>query len=250
MRTLAVAERQILGTRLGGIRALPIPDPSSAWCHRCGATRGEFERATRSAATILCRHCAGRRLERDRTIRLGAYESHWRDAILAVKHGRDRALARELGKLLAQQWKRESQPESMRFDGTVIVPIPMPLARRIERGIDHTGEIARTLGTTLKLPVWQCLEHDAGPVQADLARSCRQSRGDRIHFRHRERARIAAVGSVLLVDDVLTTGSTLSQACRAIHSCLGPIPVTALVIAVADLIKTPDFIGVYDDLGD
>ena len=239
IRLLAVAERQILGSRSGRSISLPAPDSICAWCHQCGAPRlGVFE-SENYFERLGCRKCYGVCLARDRTIRLGTYDNRWREAILAVKHGGDRALARELGTLLARQWQQTIVAHSFIADSAVVIPIPMPLARRVERGIDHAREIAVGVSKALGISMARCLEHDAGPVQAMLTRADRQSRAQRIRWKSASKwefdARLAsdrqAFETIFLVDDVLTTGSTAAQACAAIRSRLGAPQIVMLVVA-------------------
>lgn len=239
MKSLAIAERQILGTRRGSSIFLPTPDATSAWCHRCGASQNRISNSQDYDEHLSCRKCVGVLLARDRTIRLGTYDGQWRDAILAVKHGGDRALARKLGKLLAQQWQHTITTESFICENAIVIPVPMPFARRVERGIDHASEIASGVSKTLGYPLLRCLEHDAGPVQALLTRADRQSRAQRIHwkgirkrkFRHFATPDLSSIKTVFVVDDVLTTGSTVAQVCAAVRSRLGSVKIVTLVVA-------------------
>ena len=247
--SLSIAEEEIFGTRRGRARELPDPDSPESWCHRCGATIDPRHRTilakplTQSSARALsCAKCHGIRLDRDCTIRLGPYDDRWRDAILAVKHGRDREIARQLGVLLASQWRRDVGSAAINAHDSVVIPVPMPFARRLERRIDHSAEIAKSVAKSLGCPMLRCLEHEAGPVQARLTRDVRRGREARIHFKRRWVERIQAqLGSqhqsVLIVDDVLTTGSTADQACRAIREVLPSLPTAVLVVAVTDLSK-------------
>ena len=237
--SLAIAERQILGSHRGGAASLPIPDISHAWCHRCGATIPASDRVQdfESIATA-CRQCQGGRRARDRTTRLGVYDDQWREAILAVKHGRDRALARKLGTLLAVQWLRDSERSTGLLLDAIVVPVPMPFARRVERGINHASEIATAVSKRLGCPLLRCLEHAPGPTQAQLTRESRRSRPKRIHLRERGMPDLSSARLVFLVDDVLTTGSTADQSCNALRGAMGWVRIEMLVVAVTELSKT------------
>lgn len=246
IRTLLVAERQLIGSRPRAVSALPTPDALSTWCHRCGATVHDSRgRVQFNAIAYGCVRCAGRRIERDRTVRLGRYDGAWRDAVLEVKHSGDRALAQRLGRLLAEQWMREveSAPKSSRLTlaRALLVPIPMPLARRIERGIDHTAEITRGISSATGIPIHNCLTHDSGPVQAEMTELSRHGRLQRIHPNAKPNAKLIAKQPdfashplLIVVDDVLTTGSTLLQASNALKSLFPSASIAALVVAVAD----------------
>lgn len=241
IRSLAIAERQILGSRRGQTIHLPQRDALTKWCHRCGAGCSVSEQDSLPNTTppyiTPCHKCVGVLLERDRTIRLGAYEHDWRTAILAVKYGRDQRLARTLGSLLAQQWRAQPALDSFAWNNTIIVPVPMPLARRVERGIDHTREIARGFSKALGYQLVRCLEHDAGPVQAELRQSQRQTRDRRIRAKKNWTGDRNPIDHVILVDDVLTTGSTAQQACVALRQRLGRVKIAMAVVAVTDYRK-------------
>ncbi len=239
IHSLALAERQILGSRKGRSFILPTPDASSIWCHRCGAQQNRIHNFQDYDEQIICKKCIGTCLARDRTVRLGRYDGQWRDAILAVKHGGDRTLAYELGRLLAQQWQQTITTESFICENAIVIPVPMPLARRVERGIDHASEIALGVSKTLGYPMIRCLEHDAGPVQALMTRADRQSRAQRIHWKGIQKRKfrttatldLSSSKTIFVVDDVLTTGSTAAQVCAAIRNRLGQVKIVMLVVA-------------------
>ncbi len=241
IRALAIAERQLVGSRRDTSSCALQPDALGVWCHRCGETlnwaRGgsghDDDERVACEITHGCVRCAGKRIERDCTLRVGRYESELRCAILDVKHGTDRALARRLGRILGQQWIRRVLHASLAVDRAAIIPIPMPLARRVERGIDHTYEIAKGVSLETGIAVSRCLIHDAGPIQAMLSKSNRQLRCERIHCKRRMGV-VSSCSHLLLVDDVLTTGSTLLEACSALRRVLPGASLNALVVAVSD----------------
>ena len=92
-----------------------------------------------------------------------------------------------------------------------VVPVPTARARSVRRGFDPAGEIAAALADRAGLRLRPCLARRGAGRQVGRRRAERLGRPPRIH------ASGEAPRSALLVDDVLTTGSTLAAAARALR---------------------------------
>jgi predicted amidophosphoribosyltransferase len=105
-----------------------------------------------------------------------------------------------------------------------IVPVPAAPLRSLARGFDPAGELAAALAERLDLPLQPCLARRGGRRQVGKRRAQRVGHPPRIH------ARGESPRSVLLVDDVLTTGATLSACARALRDA-GAVRVVAITFA-------------------
>jgi predicted amidophosphoribosyltransferase len=109
-------------------------------------------------------------------------------------------------------------------DAHVVTWIPTTRAHVRKRGFDHGTLLARAVAARLGAPCISLLVRDAGPPQTGRAARDRRP-GPSL------RARSNASGpSVLLVDDVATTGGTLAAAGRALLAA-GAQPPLALTAA-------------------
>jgi ComF family protein len=97
----------------------------------------------------------------------------------------------------------------------LIVPVPLHPLRLRQRGFNPAGLLAAALGRDRQLPVDPAAltRIRNTPSQTRLARS-RRVRNVSGAFRARNRA---LPGRIWLVDDVVTTGSTLREAARALR---------------------------------
>jgi predicted amidophosphoribosyltransferase len=105
-----------------------------------------------------------------------------------------------------------------------IVPVPTAPLRALSRGFDPAMEVAVALAGRAGLPLSPCLGRSGAGRQVGRRRAERLGRPPRI------RARGAAPRSAVLVDDVLTTGATLSACARALRGA-GAARVVAVTFA-------------------
>ena len=168
-------------------------------CGRCGApTLWPVER---------CRECAGRRLAFRRARAAVAYSGAARDLVAAWKeHGLRRA-----ADLAAELVVEQLDPPV----ADVITYIPPDPARLLVRGHHPAGRLARELAERWSLSATALL------VRAGAGPSARQTglaRVDRVrNVRGAFVAVAAAPRNVVLVDDVYTTGATVSAAATALR---------------------------------
>lgn len=165
--------------------------------------------------------------------------------VLSLKYGRDRRCGEQLGELLAQQWARVlgALPSMRRECGGewCVVPVPMPMARRVERGIDHAQVIARAFARATSMQMLRVLSQQSGVNQAKLDRSARVARGGRMKWqtsllgmrRSVDALRAMSVQQWIIVDDVRTTGATLREVAEVLRAHTPHARIAAAVVAVA-----------------
>jgi ComF family protein len=153
---------------------------------------------------------------------LGYHEERLRDAVLRLKFGGKTALAAPLGELLAA----ELEPLLPAWRPHALVPVPVHWSRRLERGFNQAELLARAAGRRCRLPALPAL------------RRTRRTR-PQVGLTDRERAAnvvgaFAASAPVtdrrlVLIDDVRTTGATLSECARTLLAA-GAAAVYALTV--------------------
>ena len=145
------------------------------------------------------------------------YEGVARGLVAALKFGGRLDLARVAGARVAAS-AGELPP------GWTVVAVPAAPLRRRRRGYDPAELIAAEVGSLLGLPGAAVLGRAEGPRQVGRPRRERLAAPPRVW------AVAAAPGRVLLVDDVLTTGATLTASSAALRAA-GCAEVRAAVFA-------------------
>jgi ComF family protein len=198
-----------------------ITDDPHHTCPRCTSTVGEF-----ADVTAGCPRCRGDRLRFDAALRLGPYDGRLRDLILGMKHRPGEALAEAVGRVWA-----EHHADRFRALGVgVVIPVPLHWWRRFRRGYNQAETVAAAVAAVLAVehrPRW-LRRVRATKSQVGLSDSERRT-NIRGAFRAARTARLAGA-TVLLVDDVLTTGATASEAAGALKAA-GARSVYAAVLA-------------------
>jgi predicted amidophosphoribosyltransferase len=95
--------------------------------------------------------------------------------------------------------------------GGAVVAVPPAQARRRRRGFDPAGELAAALAARLEVEVVACLARRGSGHQVG------RRRAERVRHPPRIESIAPAPRSVLLIDDVLTTGATLTACAQALR---------------------------------
>jgi ComF family protein len=178
-------------------------------CPRCAATIGPFALASLKDG---CTRCGKHTFRFERAIRLGPYEGLLRDVIVRLKHLNADGLAELVGKLWAEHL--ETKLREARAD--VVVPIPLHWRRRLLRGYNQSLALARGVAARLSLPLrpsWLRRVHHT-PIQPGQAAGARSAN---VHGAFQATRKVTRGASVLLIDDVMTTGSTVDEAAAALR---------------------------------
>ena len=179
---------------------------------------------------MLCATCAStveRWTGRGDPLAFGQYGGALAEALRRLKYGARPDLGSQLGMVLRDHVLRQLAGVSI----DVVVPVPVPRGRLVERGYNQASLIAAPLVAPLgarfaPLALWRA----EGVKQAALGRRERMVnlRGAMAVRRVRE----IAGRTVLLVDDVSTTGATL-EACTRVLLGAGAQSVRSMVVARA-----------------
>lgn len=95
----------------------------------------------------------------------------------------------------------------------IIVPVPTNASHVRQRGFDHTFLLARQLARIKNIPMEQCLKRNTSFVQTGHSRANRLAQAESM-FGHRGRCHDK---TVLLIDDIITTGATVNAAARMLR---------------------------------
>ena len=190
------------------------PSADSLLCPACAAGLPQLtaERcplcALPTPASTVCGACLKRAPNFDATQAVFRYEFPVDRLIQSLKYAHRLACADFLGRALA------GLAAPRRAD--LIVPVPLSAARLAERGFNQALEIARPLARALGVPLEIARVHrrrDTAP-QASLPWKERTK-----NIRHAFECEIDLTGkTVLLVDDVMTTGATLDELARTLRA--------------------------------
>jgi ComF family protein len=200
------------------------------YCPLCGRNAGPY--TSGPGGCIFCRNYP---VDFDAAVRVGPYEDPLRSLILRCKRDRRLEIAPFLGRLLAERLALAAWID--RVD--VIVPVPLHWVRRMARGFNQSELLAHQLRRAAgrKVAVKRLRRTRPTPHQMYLSAERRRTSvrgafatgwldGD---FRDK---------GVLVVDDVMTSGTTIGECVRLVQKA-GAREVFVAVVATAD----------YDDPG-
>jgi ComF family protein len=144
--------------------------------------------------------------------------------VLALK--REPHVATRLARLLFETWRREPL-----LSATRIVPVPLHTERLRERGFNQAAMLGLALARLSGLPldVWSLVR----TIHTERHRAGMDERGRRESVESAfevARSRLIEGERILLVDDVFTTGATVSSCARVLKEA-GALNVFVLTVA-------------------
>ena len=170
---------------------------------------------------MLCRAGA---TQYERSYSFGLHDGRLRELIHLYKYSGMRPLARVFG-----EWMAEAYPRGESFDA--LVPVPLHWWKRLRRGFNQSDLLARELSRRTGMPV----------LHAARRRRNTSSQAGLTNAQRRDNVRgafsvpqpgVVRGKSLLLIDDVMTTGSTVN-ACAAALRRAGAARVSVLTLARA-----------------
>lgn len=196
-------------------------------CFRCGAPVGPYADLTKG-----CGQCRRESFAFDRVIRLGVYDGEMRSACIRAKSTGGSSVARALAEVLVNEKRKLFEELSI----DMAVPIPEHWTRRFLHSHYAAETVSREISRQLHVD-WN------RKLLTKLRRTPKQATSPTPLRRQQQQGSFGVNRSVdlskkviLLVDDILTTGSTASAAARALKQAKAKQVIVA-VIAVSPLRK-------------
>lgn len=212
---------RICHSPLTTIASLPVCEPclgqivplDGLLCRVCGEKL--FSSFAESEDGSLCGMCRRAEPRFRRAAAYGAYEGALRDLIHLFKYKGTRPAGKLLGRLLNQAVTAMALPDSL-----IVVPVPLWSGKRNARGFNQAEAIARTFmdfqtSSSIQLDTSILVRTRETASQTGLTRPQRRAnvrgafavvRPEKIKGR-----------SILIVDDVMTTGTTAGECARVLR---------------------------------
>ena len=161
-----------------------------------------------------CANCANRGLHFDAAV--AAYRSRGvvRQVIHQFKYGHEIHLRFPVADWLAETLD-DPRLAGRSFD--VLIPVPLHPARKRERGVNQAELLAELFSATARIPMRPWLERLRYTTTQTAFDRTERMENLRDAFRLRKKANVRGL-RVLLIDDVLTTGSTVSECARVLKT--------------------------------
>ena len=173
------------------------------WCDLCGWPF-PYPAGSGGALTAICASCAAHPPRYDRARAPLAYDAAISPLVVGFKHGSRREMIDQFGR-----WMARAGADCL--DGAdALLPVPLHWRRLIARRYNQSALLGQALARESGLPLWTdvLLRRRATPSQAGRTARMRK-RNVAAAFHVPDRKRVAG-RNLVLVDDVITTGATVS----------------------------------------
>jgi len=192
-------------------------------CDVCGVPMGV---ALPAGETIRCDDCLKDGAGWDRGRAAAIYAGSSRTLILALKHGDRPDIAKAMGR-----WMVHAAADLV-AESDVLVPIPLHWRRFLTRRYNQSAELSRVMAHKAGIPHGPDLLRRMKPTPMQRSRSAwsRARNVEGVFAVPPHMAHVVRGKNILLVDDVMTTGATLSAASQALRDA-GANQVSVVVFA-------------------
>ena len=187
----------------------------------------------------VCRYCRADRPKFDKARALAVYDFPVREAIRALKRKQGRGIARQLAPLVYEAFADEIGAADM------ITFVPVTPARRVKRGHNQAQELAIALSALAGMSVAGTLRVARAMKKQGTRKMAERKPNVKQVFALRNRSRrltnLISGCHLILVDDVVTTGATVSECARVLKEAgAARVTVIALARAIQDYNPSPD----------
>lgn len=136
-----------------------------------------------------------------------------------------------VGERLARELAEKLLPQGFFDDIDALVPVPMHFVKKMRRGYNQTEEIVRGVASATSLPVVTALKSQRGhDTQTHKGAFARWLNAENIYAAREVRLR--GLRHVLVVDDVMTTGSTILSCIKALRAVRPDLRVSVLTLGL------------------
>jgi len=170
-------------------------------CDKCGCGVGVH--------MVACDRCQNTKWNFSRARSALAYKDSVTGLVLRLKYNSEGDVARFVAPLLAEAVKK------YKMEADVIVPVPLAMKRRKERGYNQADLIAEELSKLINVPVVDDFIIRTKDTKAQKKMTLEQ-RQENIHGAFEIKPPYSKIKNkrVLLIDDVFTTGTTVDECAR------------------------------------
>ena len=173
-------------------------------CHKCG----KLQLTKNSDFETYCRRCTNQSYDSARAV--GVYENAISASVLTLK--KESAISKRLGGLILESFDKTNFQDAAR-----IIPVPLARARFLERGFNQSVVIARLLSKHAKIPIDARSLVRIGHSKIHRAGMDRRGRELSVEKSFKISRKISFEDeNILLVDDVLTSGATVSACAKTL----------------------------------
>jgi competence protein ComFC len=202
-------------------RQTRIFDGSEALCDKCSAYLSEEKRFD---GAVFCRRCDDYHFDRARAA--GIYEGALYASIIDLKVRP--FIPQRLEELIYTAFLASPFVKTTR-----IVPVPLSLRRQKERGFNQAAVIAKSLGKKINVSVDELSLARKLHTERHRAGMDRKARQETVKNAFEiKRPRLIRGENILLVDDIFTSGATVSNCAKTLKKA-GAVEVNVLTIARA-----------------